>query len=234
MKHGLNPVLLLTVGLLIIAVLVYLGWAYFGGRSKMVFSYLRHPELYPEYEVEALNRCGEGPFVFPTKGFVGYLWNDKFKLFSRHQGLDIFGGTEPGLTPIYAPFDGYLTREEGWLSSVILRVPSDPLDPGRQIWLYLTHMADANGKSYIDEAFPPGTYEKPVVAGELLGYQGNFSGNPDRPVGVHLHFSIVLDDGSGHYLNELDIRNTIDPTPYFGFELNALKVGRSEISKCRP
>ena len=43
-----------------------------------------------------------------------------------------------------------------WKSSVIVRVPSDPLQPGRQIWLYYTHMADAFGNSYIAADFPPG------------------------------------------------------------------------------
>lgn len=73
-----------------------------------------------------------------------------------------------------------------------------------------------------------------MSAGELIGYQGNYSGNPDNPVGVHLHFSIVKDDGHGKYLNELKIADTLDPTPYLGFELNAKKVGKSEAPKCLP
>ena len=98
----------------------------------------------------------------------------------------------------------------------------------------MTHLADAEGNSFIDSAFPPGTKDKPVFAGDLLGFQGNYSGNPARPVGVHLHFSIVRDDGSGNYLNELDIVNTLDPTPYFGFELNAKVLGKSDIPRCKP
>ena len=128
---------------------------------------------------------------------------------------------DPGITPVYAAYDGYLTRESGWKSTVIIRVPSDPLEPDRQIWTYYTHMADANGMSTIDPAFPPGTHEVFVKAGTLLGYQGNFSGTPGSPVGVHLHFSIVKDDGNGNYLNELEIKNTLDPSPYLGLPLNA-------------
>jgi len=60
-----------------------------------------------------------------------------------------------------------------------------------------------------------------VKAGTLLGYQGNFSGTPGSPVGVHLHFSIVRDDGFGNYLNELEIGNTLDPSPYLALPLNA-------------
>ncbi|MFN9357888.1 MAG: hypothetical protein ACK6A4_13890, partial [Alphaproteobacteria bacterium] len=45
----------------------------------------------------------------------------------RHSGLDVFGGTEVGITPIVAAYSGYLTRQEDWKSTVIIRVPSDPL-----------------------------------------------------------------------------------------------------------
>ena len=82
-------------------------------------------------------------------------------------------------------------------------------------------MASPQGNSYISADFPPGTLEQPVEAGRLLGYQGNYSGDPGNPVGVHLHFSIVLDDGQGHYLNELQIQNTLDPSAYLGLPLNA-------------
>ena len=211
-----------------------LGKIYLGGCSRMVINFLRNPEKYPEYEVEALTQCGDAPFLMPSKGFIGYLWDDSFKPFNRHQGIDIFAGTQAGMTPIYTPYDGFLTREEGWRSSLIIRIPQDPLNPSRQIWLYMTHLADAEGNSFIDSAFPPGTKDKPVFAGDLLGFQGNYSGNPARPVGVHLHFSIVRDDGSGNYLNELDIVNTLDPTPYFGFELNAKVLGKSDIPRCKP
>jgi hypothetical protein len=120
-----------------------------------------------------------------------------------------------------AAYSGYLSRLPAWKSAVIVRVPSDPLVPGRQIWLYYTHMSDANGNSFISADFPPGTAEKTIEAGTLLGYQGNFTGDADNPTGVHLHFSIVMDDGKGSFRNELDINNTLDPSPYLGLPLNA-------------
>jgi hypothetical protein len=92
-------------------------------------------------------------------------------------------------------------------------------------------MADENGTSYIDTKFPPGTYEEFVEAGSLLGYQGNYSGQPNNPTGIHLHFSIVKDDGSGSFLNELEIRNTIDPSPYLGLPVNAAS-NQGEIPVC--
>ncbi len=227
-------IIALAAGLIGLAGFYLMGRTYLSGRSRMVIDFIRNPNEHPDFEVEALTRCGDAPFLLPSKGFIGYLWNDSFKPFNRHQGIDIFAGTEAGKTPVYAPYDGFVSREDGWRSSLIIRVPQDPLNPSRQIWLYMTHLADAEGNSFIESAFPPGTQDKPVSAGELLGFQGDYSGDPARPVGVHLHFSIVKDNGEGSYLNELDIANTLDPTPYFGFELNAKVLGKSEIPACLP
>jgi len=200
-------------------------------RSSKVVQWIRNPSAHPEWTVTSKQSCNNAPFIIPTDGFIGYLWNDSFRIGHHHQGIDIFGGEPPGLTPVYSAYDGYLTRLSDWKSSVIIRIPQDPLQPYRQIWTYYTHMADANGNSYISANFPSGTTDMWIPAGTLLGYQGNFSGDPDQPVGVHLHFSIVLDDGKGKFRNELEINNTIDPSPYFGLRLNA-KENPDEIVTC--
>ncbi len=190
-------------------------------RDRKVVEWIHSPEQHPEWSRTAGVRCPDAPFQFPTNGFIGYLWDDSFRPGHRHTGLDIFGGDQPGITPVYAAYDGYLTRLPDWKSSLIVRIPDDPLQPGRQIWTYYTHMAGPDGSSLIEAAFPPGSQEIFVAAGTLLGRQGNFSGTPGSPVGVHLHFSIVLDDGQGSFRNETRISNTLDPSPYFGMSLNA-------------
>ncbi len=167
--------------------------------------------------------CPDAPFLLPAEGYIGLLYGDARPPYSarhRHQGIDIFSEGPPGLTPVYAAYDGYLTRESGWRSAVIIRHPEDPLLAGRQIWTYYAHMADEEGSSFIVEAFPPGTHEFFVERGTLLGYTGNYSNSPLQRVAVHLHFSIVLDDGSGHYLNELEFVNTVDPSPYLRMAVN--------------
>lgn len=141
------------------------------------------------------SKCGSAPFVFPTTGIVGFIWDDSFQAGHRHQGIDVFAGTDIDATKVIAAYPGYLTRLPDWKSSVIVRIPSDPFQSGRQIWVYYTHMADAKGNSFILPDFPPGTSERPVEAGTLLGYQGDYSGDPNNPVGVHLHVSIVKDNG---------------------------------------
>lgn len=202
-------------------------WLWFGrgpggttSRDGRVLEFIYHAGDHPDWAVRAGQTCAGAPFQMPTDGFIGYLWDDSFRPGHRHQGLDIFGGAEVGETPVYAAYPGYLTRQGDWKSSLIIRIPEDPLLPSRQVWTYYTHMADAMGNSLIEAAFPPGTDEVFVEAGTLLGYQGNYSGTPGAPVGVHLHFSIVRDDGQGRFLNELDIVNTLDPSPYLGIQLN--------------
>ena len=226
------------VGVVILGLL--LGLAFFlsreirkdSERTPLVLSFLNDPASSQNLVIQAGTRCGAAPFTFPTTGMVGYLWDDVFNAGHRHQGIDIFAGTQVGVTPVIAAYSGYLTRLADWKSSLIVRVPSDPLNPGRQIWLYYTHMADSNGNSFVDAAFPPGTSEQYIETGTQLGYQGNYSGDPGNPVGVHLHFSVVRDDGQGHFKNELDIANTYDPSPYLGLSLNAIENPR-QIPLCQ-
>ncbi|MGA9396779.1 MAG: M23 family metallopeptidase [Anaerolineaceae bacterium] len=200
-------------------------------RTQRVLTWLKAPQEHQNWAISANIRCQNAPFSSPTDGFIGYLWGDSFNAGHKHQGIDIFAGTQPGETPVYAVYAGYLTRLSDWKSSVIIRIPEDPISPGRQIWVYYTHMADQNGHSYISDLYAPGTNEQFVIAGTLLGYQGNFSGDPGNPTGIHLHLSIVLSDNAGHFKNELDIANTIDPSPYFGLPLNG-QENKGEIPTC--
>jgi len=200
---------------------IYRGSLLTNARSRQVIAFIRNPESKESLVIPAGSRCGDAPFTMPTQGMIGFIWDDSFRISHRHTGIDIFAGTEGGVTPIYSVYDGYLSRLHDWKSSVIIRIPSDPLNPGRQIWTYYTHMADPLGKTFIADNFPPGTTDVFVPAGTLLGYQGNYSGTSGNPTGVHLHFSIVKDDSHGNFLSELAIENTLDPSAYFGMSLNA-------------
>jgi murein DD-endopeptidase MepM/ murein hydrolase activator NlpD len=231
-----HPILkiLLSIFFVLAIVVGYYAYQWYqrsGERTTRLINWLRNPDRSSAWIIQAGERCGEAPFSFPTTGFVGFLWDDSFRPGHRHQGIDIFGGEEPGVTPVYAAYSGYLTRLPSWKSSLIIRIPSDPLKPSRQIWNYYTHLADQDGITYIEPSFPPGTEEIYVEEGTLLGYQGDYSGDPNNPTGVHLHFSIVLDDGAGNFLNELKIQNTLDPSPYFGFTLNAHE-NQGQVPKC--
>ena len=203
----------------------------FDSRSPIVMSFILNPSEHRDLVIPARTRCNNAPFIFPTTGMAGYLWGDSFRAGHTHQGVDIFAGTDVGIVHVINAYPGYLTRLPDWKSSVVVRIPDDPLHPGRQIWVYYTHMATAQGESLISSEFPPGTKEKYVEAATFLGYQGNYSGHPNNPVGVHLHISVVQDDGAGHFKNELDINNTYDPSPYLGLRLNASQ-NPSQIPVC--
>ena len=142
-------------------------------RDGRVVDWIQNPAAHADWRISALTRAGEAPFLLPTDGYIGYLWDDTFSANRPHQGIDIFSGSEPGNTPVYAAYDGYLTRFADWKSTVIIRIPSDPLNPGRQIWTYYTHMADSSGNPLISSTFPAGISDVPVKAGTFLGYQGN-------------------------------------------------------------
>ncbi len=56
--------------------------------------------------IHAGQRCPGAPFVLPTDGFIGYLWLDTFQIGHRHQGIDIFGGSQVDQTPVVAAYSG--------------------------------------------------------------------------------------------------------------------------------
>ena len=211
---------ILFVACIAIALYAYINYIRPSGRWARFAELRTNPEVFAQYALQAGQRCGDAPFQFPTRGVVLGLWDQSYRFGHRHAGIDIFSGTEPGVTPVYAAYSGYLTRLPDWKATVIIRIPSDPLNPGRQIWTYYTHLANQDGESFISDEFPEGSPEVFVEAGTFLGLMGDFSGDPGNPTGLHLHFSVVKDDGEGHFLNELDIRNTYDPSPYFGLALN--------------
>ena len=206
-------------------------------RTVRLFEFLDDPAAHSNWMVRSGEKCGQAPFIFPSNAYIGFIWGDSFRPGHTHTGLDMFGGEAPGITPVVAAASGFLTRLESWKSSVIIRIPSDPLQPDRQIWTYYTHMADKDGNSFIAAEFPPGTSEVFVEAGTLLGYQGNYAGSSLTPTGVHLHFSIVLDEGPspeyplGWFRNEIEVQNTLDPSPYFGMQLNAAE-NPADIAVC--
>lgn len=217
------------LGLVSLAAVSYIGvWWYSQSRSNStppIRDWFDNPvpEVREPLVTMRLPQCPDAPFILPSDGFIGLLWRDPagpYNLFNRHTGIDIFGDGKPGEVPVYAVYDGYLSRLDGWLSTVIIR-HDDPLVPGRQIWSYYTHMASEDGStSFVADAFPPGTSEVFVEQGTLLGYQGTYAGSAAFRVGLHVHMSLVLSEADGSFKNEAELGNTVDPSPYFGLQLN--------------
>ncbi len=190
--------------------------------SYHIGRWFMNPDSRPELTTVRDEPCPDAPFLLPSSGFIGLLYADPagpYNVLNRHTGIDIFGDGDPGQVPIVAAYDGQLTRLPDWQSTVIIR-HDDPLQPGRTIWTYYTHMANVSGsESFVHPDFPPGTDSVPVKRGQIVGYQGDYGGN--RRVGLHLHFSIVRSEPDGSFKNEAVLTNTLDPSPYFGMDLNA-------------
>ena len=107
--------ILLVLG--IVAAYFYFRRQPHSGRNQLVSQWLKDPQAHPDWRIQPGDRCGSAPFAAPTTGFIGYLWGDSFYLGHSHQGIDIFGGSEPGKTPVVAAYDGYLTRRPDWKAS---------------------------------------------------------------------------------------------------------------------
>lgn len=193
--------------------------------NTYIAQWLSDPSSRPALKTGQSDLCEEAPFILPSVGFIGLLWRDSaspYSMIRRHTGVDIFGDGAPGTVPVVAVYDGYLTRQEDWKSTVIIR-HDDPLQPGRTIWTYYTHMAHRDGRiDYIEDTFPPGTYGKFVKQGTLLGYQGEYAGTvPGSWIAMHVHLSIVETGSDGAFLNEAALENTLDPSPYFDLSLDS-------------
>jgi len=227
LRRWLRPlqVALLLLALIGFAAVLAYRW-YFGlgvsDSNRVIRRYLSSPPIRTSLITPGGVACPGAPFIIPSEGLIALLYGDPalpYNALRRHTGIDIFGDGEPGEIAVYAAYEGYLTRLENWRSTVIIR-HDDPLQPGRTIWTYYTHLASLDGSnSYIADDFPAGTSEQWVEQGMLLGYQGLYAG-AGAPIAMHVHFSIVQSDASGAFLNEAVLGNTLDPSPYLGLPLN--------------
>ena len=160
-----------------------------------------------------LDACPGAPWRLPTSGDLGVQWRDT--------GLAFFGRGNENSVPVYAVADGLLTRLPDWTGSVAIQ-HDDPLRPGEKVWSYYADMASANGAdSYVAQDFPPGSAGVPVKAGQLLGYQGRWSGQPSRPMWIHLRFSVVQAAEDGSFPGEVGPEDILNPSPYLGIALKA-------------
>ncbi len=223
------------LALLLIGGFVLFGWWRQSRPTEQLLrlrTWLDDPTAHADWSVTVDRSCGDAPMLIPTNGYIGFGWDDSFRPGHRHSGLDIFGpDNQNGVTPIVAAYGGYLTREDGWKSTVILRHPDFPAVPaagivqGEQIWTYYTHMASRDGsESYVAAEFPPGTHERFVKAGTLLGHQGNWGGSLWQLTGRHLHFSVVKSKPDGSYMDERDIANTYNPIYLLGIQRNPMGI----------
>ena len=225
-------VALLGIVLLVGSYFIYRGRAAGTTRTARLLAWINDPAAHPEWAIQRGARCGQAPFIFPTDGFVGYLWGDSFRPGHRHQGIDIFGGGDVDQTPVVAAYPGYLTRLPDWKSTVIIRIPHDPLDPGRQIWTYYTHMADEQRRTRSSpRSSRPARARSTLKPGRCSATRAITPATPATRWACTCTSRSCCDDGQGSFRNELEIRNTLDPSPYLGLPFNAA-TDTGEVPVC--
>src|SRR5512141_2505530 len=95
----------IITSIIVVAFIAAVGTAYYLYRpnSSRLLAFrtcINNPGSHPDWKLAAGSQCGSAPFHFPTDGFIGFLWGDSFRPGHRHQGIDIFAGTEIGVTPV--------------------------------------------------------------------------------------------------------------------------------------
>ncbi len=173
---------------------------------------------------KAPRACPGAPWLLPTDSALGVQWSGG--------GLDFFGRGNVDSVPVYAVADGLLTRLPEWTDSVAIR-HDDPLHTGESVWSVYAHMAGTSGgESLVVQDFPPGSVGVPVSAGELLGYQGTWSGQPMRTMWMHVRFAVVRAGQGGEFPAELGPGVTLDPAHYLGIAVDA-DAGTSHLRPLR-
>jgi hypothetical protein len=95
-------------------------------------------------------------------------------------------------------------------------------------------MLSADGlASYVAETFPPGVDLVPVEGGELLGYQGTWSGIAGRPAWVHVRFGVIAPAEDDAFPLAILPEVHFDPAPYLGLEL-PLDAEETVRPRCTP
>jgi hypothetical protein len=146
--------------------------------------------------------------------------------------LAFFGRGKEGELPVYATADGLLTRIPLRPDAVAIQ-QEDPLHPGKSIWTLYEGMASADGSvSFIAEGFPVGSFNVPVKAGQLIGYQGTWSGIPQWSTWAHVSFSVFNVDAQA----SLPVTTTtapLEPTQYLGLLLDSSNPNL-QVARCKP
>ncbi|HEX6269047.1 MAG TPA: hypothetical protein VFZ43_02325 [Anaerolineales bacterium] len=183
-------------------------------HSYMLTDMVADNKIYAAFQRRAsasLTTCPDAVWRLTSDSTLGVQWSDG--------GLDFFGQGNAGQVPVYAVADGLLTRQTDWIDSVAV-LHEDPLNPGQKVWSYYSSMSPANGRgSYVIEDFPLGAAGVPVKAGQLIGYQGTWSGKPFWPRWMHVHFAVLRAEDGNDFPVELRSEAMLDPRPYFNLRL---------------
>jgi 4-amino-4-deoxy-L-arabinose transferase-like glycosyltransferase len=199
-------------------------------QSYRLIDVVAENKIYSAFQRKVSNSlpaCPGALWRLPSDGSLGVQW--------REGGIDFLGQGNEGKVPVYAVAAGLLTRLTDWADAVAI-LHDDPFNPGAKLWSYYGDMAAANGtESYVVQDFPSGVSGIPVQAGQLLGYQGTWSGKPFWSTWIHMHFNLIRAVKQEAFpSDELTFEDMLDPTPYLNLALQPQTENENSQSlKCR-
>lgn len=159
---------------------------------------------------EAISQCSGAPWHLPTQADLGLQWE------KEGLKLDFYGKMPEGADPVYAVADGLLTRPKDVPGRLMIQ-HDDPFNSGRKVWSVYWNLLKANGvDELVSTEFPPGSESIPVKKGQMLGYQGSFSGKPGFPGWSYVGFGVVEPGADGTYPAQIALKNWIDPRDFLG------------------
>ena len=141
--------------------------------------------------------CPGAAMVIPTTGTVGWSYRWPTGSLGLHTGIDVFGARGD---PVYAAEAGSVLSSDD--RRVRIRHAALGVDS------YYTHLDRVHVRS-----------GQRVARGQLIGEKGDKGADGL----VHLHFSLTrVPAGAADWLwlDEREIGNTVDPSPYLGANLN--------------
>ncbi len=166
----------------------------------------------PVTEAVSTLACAGSAWQLPSASPMGIKWQNNGLDFSSGQG-------QKNKIAVYAVADGLLTRQTDWFDAVAV-LHDDPLQSGSQVWTYYAGMAAANGvDSFVSQDFPPGSTNVTVKAGQLIGYQGTWSGKPLWATWTHMHFAVIKPAEKNNFPANLTHAERLDPTQYLKLAL---------------
>jgi hypothetical protein len=163
--------------------------------------------------VEAVAQCPGAPWRLPTQADLGLQWE------KEGLKLDLYGKMPEGADPVYAVADGLLSHPKDTPGMLMIQ-HDDPLNPGRKVWSVYWNLLKANGvDELISPDFSPGRSAIPVLQGQLLGYQGSYSGRPGFPGWSYVGFGVVDSGADGSYPSQVGLKDWLDPRNYLGVDI---------------
>ena len=192
------------------------------GRSYVATDNLADTRVYRPIETVApvsTQACPGASWRLPVSGVLD-VQRDEL-------GLNFYGQGNEGAVPVYAVADGRLTRWPDWLDAVAIQ-HDDARQPGNKVWSYYSNMMNGNGTdSYVAPEFPQGTVSMPVRAGQLLGYQGRWSGRPNWPGWMRVHLAVIKATDQETFPSPLTPDSILDPLPYLGLSPHSRGTAQS-------